>query len=40
MLKGDDAAATSVREEWDEILQRHDLDAVADGIVFIPCSSA
>ena len=40
MLKGDDAAATSVREEWDDILQRHDLDAVADGIVFIPCSSA
>ena len=39
MLKGDDAAATSVREEWDDILQRHDLDAVADGIVFIPLVS-
>ena len=33
-------ADVAMRMEWDDILQRHDLDAVADGIVFIPCSSA
>ena len=35
MLKGD----ASVREEWDDILQGHDLDNIADGVVFILCAS-